>query len=278
MSGARAAALATLALGAALAPAAALGWGAQGHRVAGLVAESLLDARTRAALQELTGGEPLAELSLVLDRDKRALEAAHPGSARWHFDNHPACEPAAPLASYCRDGDCASGAYATYLAVLKDRRAAHAERLFALEVVAHVLEDVHQPLHVANHADRGGNDVRVWVGRRRRTESLHAAWDIDFVREAMDGGSERALASALVDEYRPERTALAAGDFARWTRDSFALARSVAYGELPGFACAAPVAGAVRLPRAYVEDATRTVRAQLALAGIRLARVLEESL
>jgi len=274
----RAPGAALAALAALLAPSVAGAWGAQGHRIAGLVADGLIDARTRASLAELTDGVPLAEIGLVLDRDKRALEAEHPGSARWHFDNQPACEAKAPLARYCPDGNCASRAYARYLAVLRDRTRPRDERLFALEVVVHVLEDVHQPLHVADHDDRGGNDVKVWVGRRRRPESLHGAWDIDFVREAMDGGTERALANALIEQYRPERAAFAAGDFATWTRASFALAREVAYGELPGFACGAATAGAVRLPPAYVRDATATVRVQLARAGFRLARVLEESL
>jgi nuclease S1 len=272
-----AAALASLALGFGTAPA-AHAWGAAGHRVVGAVAEQLLDERSRRALAELTDGEPLAELGLALDRDRRALAVEYPGSARWHYDNHPACDEAAALPSYCADGNCASRAYAKYLARLADRRTPRAERRFALEVVVHVLADVHQPLHVADHDDRGANEVRVRVGERRRTESLHAAWDVDFVRRAAAGAGVGEFARALIAEYAPERAALAAGDFAAWTRESYALARTEVYGRLPGFACGAGAAGVLRLPDDYIERATGIVREQLARAGFRLARVLEAAL
>jgi hypothetical protein len=268
---------ASLALAIAAAPA-AHGWGAEGHRVVGAVAEQLLDERTRRALEELAGGEPLAEIGLALDRDKRALAAEYPGSARWHYDNHPACSEAAPLPSYCADGNCAARAYAKYQGVLADQRAPRAARRFALAVVVHLLADVHQPLHVADHDDRGGNELKVLVAGRRRAESLHAAWDIDFVRRAAGGAAAGEFARTLIAEYGPQRAALEAGDFAAWTRESYALARADAYGRLPGFACGARAAGVVRLPPAYVDAATGIVRAQLARAGFRLARVLEAAL
>ncbi len=256
----------------------AFGWGAEGHRLVGDVAEDLLDARTRAALRDLTGGERLADIGLWLDRERDALKDTHPGSERWHYDNRPDCNERATEQSYCADGNCASAAYARYRAVLANHRVAPAQRLFALRVVVHVLGDIHQPLHSADNDDRGGNGIEVGVGRRHRAKSLHAAWDVDFVRRAMQGESEHAFADRLVAEHADTRALIAQGDFGDWARESWQLAHAYAYGQLPGFACGIAEPSRELLPAAYSDGAARIVREQLARAGIRLARELEATL
>jgi len=276
--GRRALAAAALALlcGAPLQP--AFAWGAEGHRIVGLVAEQLLDARSRAALRAIAGDEGLAETGLWLDRERDRLRREWPGSERWHYDNRPVCDPGAAPARYCADGNCASRAYARALARLGDRGAPPAARLEALRIVVHVLADLHQPLHAADHDDRGGNGVEVRVGRRGRPKSLHAAWDADFVKRAVRGESEAAFAARLVAEHRGNRARLEAGDLAAWEQESYELARSYAYGRLPGFACDRAPAGVVELPPAYADGAAEIVAERLARAGIRLAAVLRATL
>jgi hypothetical protein len=268
---------ALLALGVApLEPAGA--WGAEGHRVAGLVAERLLDARSRAALRAIAGDETLADLGLWLDQQRDRLRAAWPGSERWHYDNRPVCKPAVPADRDCADGNCAARAYARALARLADRAAPRAARLEALRIVVHVLADVHQPLHAADNDDRGGNDVEVRVGRRSRPKPLHRAWDADFVKRAVRGESEAAFAERLVAEHRAALPRLEAGGFAAWEQESYELARSYAYGRLPGFACGRTAAAVVDLPRWYADGAAEIVAERLARAGIRLAAVLRTTL
>lgn len=267
-----------VALVAMLAAAPAFPWGAEGHRIVGLVAEGLLDERARAELARLAGADSLADIGLWLDEDKRELRAEVHGSDRWHYDNRPVCHPEAPVATYCADGNCASRAFEKYRALLADHHAPPAERLFALRVVVHLVEDVHQPLHVADNGDRGGNEVMVRVGKRSRPKPLHAVWDADFVKRAVRGEPLPAFAAALVAEHRADARRLAAGGFADWMHESFALARNDAYGHLPGFACGGPPAGVVQLPPDYSDEGAQIVREQLARAGIRLAAVLEQSL
>ena len=254
------------------------GWGAAGHRIVGEVAEQLLDAHARAALSALAPGTGLGELGLRLDEDRRELAQQQPGSGRWHYDNRPVCRDSAPLVEYCADGQCASAAYARSLAVLRDHKAPPAARAFALEVVVHVLADVHQPLHVADNGDRGGNGSQVSLGRGRRPKTLHSAWDVDFVRRAEGAAPERAFAVELVAAYGASQAAIDAGDFAAWSAESHRLARDYAYGRLPQFACGAGATGVVHLSERYADDAARVVRGQLARAGYRLAAVLNASL
>ncbi len=253
-------------------------WGAEGHRIAGRVAEQLLDARSRAALHAIAGDEGLAELGLWMDRERERLRSEQPGSERWHYDNRPVCEPEAPAAGACADGNCAARAYARALARLADRAAPREQRLEALRIVVHVLEDAHQPLHAADHDDHGGNGVEVRVGRRSRPKPLHAAWDNDFVKRAVRGESEAGFAERLVAEHRAVLGRLEAGDFAAWEQESYALARSYAYGRFPGFACGRTLSGVVDLPPAYSDGAAEIVEERLARAGIRLAAVLRATL
>ena len=256
----------------------AFGWGAEGHRIVGAIADELLDAPTRAALRAIAGDRGLADIGLALDRDRRELEERLPGSSRWHYDNRPDCGPAVAPARYCQDGACASAAYAKYRAILADRRQSPAERIFALKVVVHVLADVHQPLHVADHADRGGNSIKVALIAGRRPKPLHAAWDNDFVKRAMHGERQDEFVHELLAEYAPARARIARGNLSDWMDESWRLAHDYAFGRLPGFACGNADPGFVRLGADYADGAARIVREQLARAGIRLAAELKATL
>jgi len=253
-------------------------WGPEGHRLVGMVADELLDARSRAALRELAGDESLADIGLWMDAERERMRATHPGSEHWHYDNRPICDAGARAASYCPDGRCASGAYAHYLAILGDRRADRAARLEALRIVVHVMGDVHQPMHVADHDDRGGNDVEVRVGRRSRPKPLHAAWDNDFVKRAVDGAELGDYAHHLVESHRSTRAAIEAGGFAAALTESYDLAQHYAYGRLPGFSCRGGLADVVRLSPEYSDGAADIVAERIARAGIRLAAVLRATL
>jgi len=268
-----------LALVLALLPSAPVwGWGAQGHRIVGDIAEEFLDARTRAEVRRLAGDVSLAELGVWLDEQRDRLSAADPGSQRWHYDNRPVCRPDATADSYCADGNCASHAYREYLAVLGDRAAPDESRLFALKVVVHVLADVHQPLHAADNDDRGGNRIVVRIGRRSRAKPLHAAWDVDFVKRAMRGAPEGAFAARLAAEHRGVQAQIESGNLADWMHESYLLARDYAYGRLPEFRCGEPSRSVLRLPGEYSDGAAAIVSEQLARAGIRLAAVLRTTL
>ena len=53
------------------------------------------------------------------------------------------------------------------------------EALFNMGELGHYIGDIHQPLHVGNGIDRGGNDVNVkWFGK---STNLHAVWDTDLI-------------------------------------------------------------------------------------------------
>ena len=261
-----------------LLPQAAQAWGAEGHRIVARVAGQLLDPRTHAALRDIAGDETLEDASTWLDRERQHLRGTLRGSPAWHYDDRPVCDAAAGPERYCADGNCASRAYRRYLAVLGDRHASREQRLLALHVVAHLVGDAHQPLHAADHDDRGGNDISVLLGSRTRATSLHAVWDTDLVKRAVRGSSEERFAERLVESRRSDLARIERGGFESWLGESYEIARGYAYGRLPRFACGSDPADPLRLSTGYLDGARPIVEERLARAGIRLAAVLRAAL
>lgn len=171
-------ALALLALGAAPA---ALGWGRDGHRIVGLLAEAQLSPPARAEVARLLAGEPeptLAGVSAWADEVRDEPRWRH--TARWHWVNLPRETPCTYLPRRdCRGGDCVVGAIEGQLRILGDRRRSDAERRVALKFVVHFIGDVHQPFHAGFGFDRGGNDTQLQLDRRGW--NLHALWDSAMV-------------------------------------------------------------------------------------------------
>jgi hypothetical protein len=68
----------------------------------------------------------------------------------------------------------------------------------AAKYIVHFVGDAHQPLHVSNNHDHGGNDDPViFMGL---PTNLHAVWDSGIIAPAIKG-NERAYA-AQRQEYR----------------------------------------------------------------------------
>ena len=148
--------------------------------------------------------------------------------------------------------------------VIADAEAPIVVRLIALRYVAHLVADMHQPLHAGRREDRGGIDIT--VSYRAQITNLHLFWDINLVE--MEEGDAGELAKKLDESItEKERTKWQSGDPKKWTDESFRLSRSNAYtfGE------------SMELSDEYVATARRIVRRGLAQAGVRLAWLLNNA-
>jgi hypothetical protein len=166
------------------------------------------------------------------------------------------------------------------------------DKAIALCWVLHLVGDVHQPLHTASmyspeypHGDQGGN-LEVVLRDPPFPDSkikLHLLWDElpgDFKSEDLEGYE----AAGIRNDSRYSRDALkdelAATDFAAWAKESHALAVKYAYldGNLQTAPAredrSAPHTPIPGVPPGYIEQAERVATRQLALAGHRLADVL----
>ncbi|MFY9511202.1 MAG: S1/P1 nuclease [Rubrivivax sp.] len=270
-------------------PLAAFAWGAQGHRITGLVAEGLLTADARTGLVALMGKVDLAAASVLLDQQKEQFEKTMPGSRRWHYDDKPVCEPAAKPASYCSNGNCASAQIKAQYLRLVNEHATKAEKAFAVNALVHLVGDIHQPLHASDHDDAGGNGIAVAFtlpgSSAPRRNNLHSAWDSDFVRAALKSSDERKIARELLQALSSEqRKAWQRGSAPTWMAESYKLSRRLSYGGLPGFNladnnCPSEDDGEepVTLSKAYVDEAIDTVPQLLTQAGVRIALLLNRA-
>jgi len=186
--------------------------------------------------------------------------------------------------STARRDRCASTLIVTHRKNLADVHSSAADKKFAIQVLTHLIGDIHQPLHAADNDDRGGNEINVvftGVGGGTKKANLHSVWDNDLVERQFRGRSEVADAKALVEKFRAkaEDEGWVKGTPDDWVAESHKIADEVAYGQLPGFACGRDLErGRIRLPAEYFSAGQAVVEVQIAKGGFRLADVLNRVL
>ncbi|HSB60521.1 MAG TPA: S1/P1 nuclease, partial [Vicinamibacteria bacterium] len=249
--------LAVLVLVAAPAPP-ATAWGPTGHRVVGRIAERHLTLEAARAVAGLLSPEQLAYVPTWADdiRSEPKWAMAEP----WHWVTIPDGQTyeSAPK----NPGGDVLEAISRFQKVLADRRAPKLERAQAVKWLAHLVGDLHQPLHVGRGDDRGGNDVLVlWFNE---PTNLHAVWDGKLVERTELSFSELA---DLLDHATPEEV--------RGWQTSSPLDWAAQSQQLRG---ACYEMGDRRLSYRYFHDHWPTVERRLLQAGVRLAGELNRLL
>jgi S1/P1 Nuclease len=240
----------------------ALSWFDKGHRIVGLIAEANLTAEAREEIQRiLPGSMRLADAAIWPDHEGRSIRDFD----LLHYVSIPENASAYDQARDCPERNCMVEALKWFSALVADKNAPIIMRRLALYYVAHLVGDIHQPLHAGRAMDRGGTDIP--VSYRGQTTNLHFFWDTNLVE--LEIGSEEEIAKRLTANVtEQERVEWQAGDPKQWTNESLILARSHAYNTRQ----------AVELSDEYVEKARPIVRRRLAQAGIRLAWLLNSAL
>ena len=257
----------------------------------GEIAARFLNARASAEVLEvlkndrLADGQPsgrrtLGEVANWADEIKETEWGKRRGS--WHYDDVPLCETAV-VEKYCRNGRCASAQLARQIGILADRRASRRYSNEALKWVVHLAGDIHQPLHAANRGDRGGNRVQVsFFGERDNPPygsiNLHAIWDVHMLRRLISerGGEQSIVSWPLADR---DRNSWEKGSISDWIGESHQIAKNAVYPLLPvATACSNKIAGVIAIGEPYYLKAAPVIKTQIRKAGIRLARILNETL
>jgi len=252
-------------------PSLCLGWGIDGHQVVGKIATEFLTDRSRQEIAILlesdldakgrpSGRKTLSKVSTWADEIRSA--SAGRRTASWHYDNVPICY--SDKAVTCPEGNCASAQLERHLKILADKTQPLLARNEALKWVVHLTADIHQPLHTADNADRGGNSLLVRGG------NLHALWDVTLVQYARKKN--------LLDQPISDVTRWQQGTITTWMQESHGLAQTVAYGKLPTWVCNVVPEGLIDYGEGYLESAAPVAAEQLQRAGVRLAKLLNESL
>lgn len=159
---------------------AAWSWGQTGHRAAAEIATHYLSPEARISVEKILGAEALPRAStwpdfMRADPSEFWQETARP----WHYVTVPEGktyeEVGAPP-----EGD-AYTALQRFRETLQDAEATRAGKALALRFTVHIVADLHQPMHVGNGTDRGGNDFEVtWFGEK---SNLHRVWDTHIIEQ-----------------------------------------------------------------------------------------------
>ncbi len=284
-------------------------WDATGHSVVAVIAYDRLTPRARSRVDDLLRKHPDYESILtrgapeepaararfafmmaavwpdLIKGDRRfyddtrqnavptALLPGFPDMRRhtnWHYYDTPYAPDGAPIQK--QPPPSALSELPRLIRELK--RASEAQKVYDLPWFEHIVGDVHQPLHSigrflksAEGSDQGGNRVFVMPG-----QTLHALWDSACGRENSVAYVTKFAAEAVAENPPPRRMEK---NPRKWIEESakIAIAQVYTFGNETGSR-----EHPVRLPQSYMENARKVAKARVAMAGYRLAAMLNDRL
>lgn len=252
----------------------AFAWGPEGHSIVAELAQRRLTPTALAAVKQILGGElSLASLASWADdvREQR------PETFNWHFVDIPLSrtnyDPAIDCKPVPGKGDCVIAAIERSRTTLADKTATREQRAEALKFLVHFIGDLHQPLHTVDD-NHGENDLKVSfftdpLNKKREDTNLHSVWDSGLIRNrffAWGGYVDSIEANWLPGK---DLGKLAAGTPIEWALAAHQIAIDRA--------CAG-VAQNDALDQVYALRVRADLDQQLALGGLRLARLINEAL
>ena len=301
-----------------LMPAESRGWSAEGHMIAALVADRLLQARDAAAHKKLA--ELLAtDKSNTWTKTDIASEATwadvllekspegRAATAKWHYvkldatnpDLTKACfgKPALPWMAPASRGlqdDCVVDKIEQFAKELRDPATLPGERLTALQFLLNFVGEVNDPLFTIEQNDQGGRCVALIFPAAKTPVRLSTYWDDALVVEAAGKDPAKAAVQIVAGLTPADIQKWSGGSPADWALESYNVAKEVIYSFAKDKSKDAAVkytfaarkgetdpCGPVpvyQVDAGYRERAVAAVKEQLAKGGVRLAFLLRENL
>jgi hypothetical protein len=255
----------------------AFGWGAEGHSIVAEVAQRRLSDAAAAAVSNLIGRASLASVASWADD----VRSSNRKTTRWHFASIPIGENGFDRTRDCKpsptEGDCI---VAELERLRNDLRCAAGDdaKREALQFAVHFLGDIHQPLHTVDEKT-GGNEVDVLIFMRGRTSdrgklalesgNLHAVWDELLISrlEFAWGSLVAGLENGWLKSSEATTPGIDGGTPTAWADETHKIAQKV-WAMTPSNHI---------LDDDYLAQAKPIIERQLGVAGLRLARFLNEA-
>ncbi|MBU2914642.1 MULTISPECIES: S1/P1 nuclease [Reichenbachiella] len=233
----------------------AFGWGKTGHRVVGDIAYWHLDRKAKGKIHEILKHEHLNMVGNYMDFVRSDKDMGY--MSPWHYCTVPDGET---YSEAPEEGD-AVETINRLIEELKTKKFTYGTELENLKYLVHLVADIHQPLHVGNGEDKGGNDVKVtfmW-----EESNLHRVWDSGLIDYQQLSFTEYSKWVNHISEQELEKTQSQGIDV--WIEESMNL-RPVIYD--------IPENG--KLSYEYNYKHIATINDRLLKAGVRLAGILNE--
>lgn len=232
-------------------------WGPIGHYVIGMIAEQQLNKKTVKKVEKVLQQESISGVGVWMDNIRSDKKYDYTRTWHWITTVDGTYDPSIQEES----GD-AFKALNELIANLKSGKLSAAEERDQLRMLIHIVGDLHQPLHVGQPGDRGGNDVKIEFFKKQT--NLHAIWDSDLIESKKMSYTEisrelqKRITPELIKKYQnvtPEH----------WLKEAVSY-RPAIYN--------LPENGKVGYE--YIYQNYHIIEERLTAAGIRLAMILEE--
>jgi hypothetical protein len=265
-------------------PVRTLGWGNRGHQVVARIAMARLSPSARQAIDELLEpGETLETVSTWADQ----IKTQRVKTKSWHFVPIPLS-----ATRYSRTRDCARSdtciieAIGQQITILKDPSSERPVQAEALKFLVNLIGDLHQPFRVTtntNPPDRSASSVRV-TSLTGRSTSLLDVWDNDLVEYGLKQSAKSVgdYAGQLSKKFSRSRASKnqsssisTQGSVTDWALEAHKLPWGAYYHTNGDFMVADPLRS-WNLDQAYYDKNVTVVELQVARAGARLARILND--
>lgn len=183
-------------------------WGRQGHLLIGEATYQLMDENTQEIVRALAFNHSLALTSPQADIIKHTKQYAW--TRHLHYYDNPNSDPP----EYCSLSSPPKDDHDNLLYAIKNFTINFESRpKFHLLMLVHLLQDLHQPLHLSGKS-RGGNGVMITLPNSRRQVSLHEYWDTNVIHQAQSETNGKLLEYVTTaarymtcDKNSPERWA-----------------------------------------------------------------------
>jgi hypothetical protein len=262
-------------------------WSASGHMACARIAYEELDAMVRIECDRLLQIGKTERAYDFVTASAWADDTRTDANGRWHYTNIHFRTDGKPTFEMAEEENVVT-AIARFSREVRNRALPDEQRADALRYLIHFVADVHQPLHATArdsdafpNGDRGGNDFAIlppdgFDAWRRPPTNLHSLWDsgcglLPPVERPLVAEGQRWLdgvVAKLRAEHPRKRYKLAVYEPTVWALESFEDAKKHAYrlkeGSKPG--------------RKYLENGQRVSARRLAVAGYRLADLLNHLL
>ena len=233
-------------------------WGITGHRTVGEVASQNISEKTSNSIKNLLEGESLSYISNYADdikSDKR-YQVYNP----WHYANMKVNETYYSSEKNV-EGDVIQ-AIKKCIEALKSKKTPKDDRRFYLKLLVHFVGDIHQPMHLGEKKDKGGNNIKLkWFGENT---NLHRIWDSDIIDSSKMSYTE--LTNNLPRLSNSKKKEYESSPIEVWVKETHDLTKKI-YKDLPEN---------INLGYRYRYENFDTIRLQLLKAGLRLAYILDD--
>lgn len=224
-------------------------WGAEGHKMTASIAYQFLDKSVKDSVDKYLAGTSIEEASVWMDviRSDHSFDYMKP----MHYVNVEKGEQYKQAT-----GDNIINEITDVAKRFSDhsRRTKESDKT-DLEILIHLVGDMHQPLHVGYGKDKGGNTVQVTFFEKGT--NLHKLWDSEMIQKS---GIRKEDCLKLMSKY--SKAEIEETDLLKWMEQSRAYLPAV-YNFSDN-----------RLSQEYLDNNIPIVEKQILFSGLRLAHLL----